>query len=254
MSTNRGDNPPRQRVFCFYYAGGSATVFKPWLNISKENAYIPVELPGRGTRIAEPCCTNMQEIVDTLIQKLLPIAHTPFTFFGHSLGAAICFQLAWTMQSLALPQPSKIVVAGRHAPHKPDPSRLHSSMSAMEMTNELRRLNGTPKDILDNKEMLDFLLPMIRNDLKLHESFRFSGQHLSVPIIAHCGQADDEANASIMSYWSEVTSSDFQISEFQGDHFFVQDLGQAYFHRLDDTISENFSILSENGNFESGTI
>lgn len=254
VNTNKGEVPPQQQVFCFYYAGGSASVFKPWLNISKENSYIPIELPGRGIRIVEPCCTDMQEIVNVLIKKLLAVISTPFIFFGHSLGAAICFQLAWTMQERGLPLPSKIVVAGRHAPHRPDPSRLQSNMSDPEMTAELRRLNGTPKDILDNKEMLNFLLPMIRSDLKLHESFNFSGQHLSIPIIAHCGKLDDEADEAIMSHWSKVTDSDFQIREFEGDHFFVQSRGQTYFHSLEDTISEDFSIFSEEENFEYGTI
>ena len=232
-------SPPKRQVFCFPFAGGSATIFKPWLNQSGAANYIPVELPGRGLRMMEPPMTEMQALIELMIPDLLEVATMPFAFFGHSLGAALSFQLAWTLQDRQLPTPDRLVVAGRHAPHQPDPSQLKSSMNDREMIEELKRLNGTPKEILENKEMLNFLMPMIRDDLKLHESFTYASQKLSIPVIAHCGNLDDEADKDIMSHWSHVTDKPFQIRQFDGDHFFVQRLGQRYFEILDRTITES---------------
>ncbi|MEM9341209.1 MAG: thioesterase domain-containing protein [Bacteroidota bacterium] len=233
-----GESHSKRQVFCFPFAGGSAAIFKPWLNKSEEAEYIPVELPGRGIRMMETPIAEMQELIDLIIPDLMEVATTPFVFFGHSLGAVIGFQLAWTLQERQLPIPDLLVVAGRHAPHKADPSTLKSGLNDQEMMDELKRLNGTPKEVLENKEMLKFLMPMIRGDLRLHESFVYSGQKLSIPMVAHCGTLDDEADMDIMSHWSLTTDKPFQIRQFDGDHFFVQTLGQRYFEALDCTITE----------------
>jgi len=220
------------QIFCFYFAGGSSPVFKQWLNISEKIEFIPVELPGRGMRIAEPTITNMADLVSELIPHIYEVVTGPFYFFGHSMGALIAFNTVWELQNYGLLQPEKLIVAGRHAPHKPDPSRLNSKMNDTELTNELIRLNGTPIEILKNSDMMNFLVPMIRNDLKLHESFTYTNQKLRVPILAHCANLDHEANKPIMNHWSEVSESSFEVEEFKGDHFFVQSLGHKYVKKL----------------------
>lgn len=235
------ENPSKKQVFCFPFAGGSAKVFRPWLKYPSKSDYIPVELPGRGIRMTETPIDNMHELIDLFIPDLLKKATHPFTFFGHSLGAALCFDLAWTLQQRQLPMPDMIIVAGRNAPHMPDSSRINSGMNDQELIKELKRLNGTPKEILENQEMLSFMMPMIRGDLSLHESFSYHEQKLSIPIIAHCGKLDDEADKQIMSNWAAMTNSSFEIKEFDGDHFFVQHLGQYYFESLDQSISNGIN-------------
>lgn len=225
------------QVFCFYFAGGSSSVFKQWVGASKEIAFIPVELPGRGMRIGEPGMERIEEVVGDIIPMIYEVARPPFSFFGHSMGAMIAFQTAWQLHSHHMLIPEMLIVAGRHAPHRPDPSRLNSKMNDDELINELKRLNGTPGEILDNPEMIRFLIPIIRSDLKLHESFKYTGQTLQIPIYAHCGHLDYEADKKIMGYWKEVTDGPFQIEEFQGDHFFVQSLGELYVNNLITTLS-----------------
>ncbi|WP_103863498.1 thioesterase II family protein [Aquimarina sp. I32.4] len=235
---------PDAKVFCFHYAGGSSSIFKHWVTKESTIEFIPIELPGRGGRIGEPCIENFNTLTHELIKNIIPLLDNtiPFFFFGHSMGAAIAFEVAYQLKSKYTISPQKIIVAGRHSPHKIDTSELHSRLSKDELITELRVLNGTPKEILDNKEIIDFLIPMIRSDLRLHESFVYQNQKLSIPIIAHAANQDIDATPAIMKHWQEVTRDECIVQEFEGDHFFVQNLGETYLNSLIEVIKDAIAV------------
>ncbi|MFC5047461.1 thioesterase II family protein [Aquimarina hainanensis] len=228
-------------VFCFHYAGGSATAYKDWALSDTSVSFIPIELPGRGTRIMDPLIEDFSILIPELVTIILPfITPTiPFYFFGHSMGGAIAFELAYQLEHHHQLSPEKIIIAGRHAPHMPDPSTLHSWLNDEKLIEELKVLNGTPKEILENKEMIQFLLPMIRGDLRLHESFTYKNQKITASIVAHAANKDKDATKEIMVHWKEVTTGEFDIQEFAGDHFFVQQLGKNYIDLLQTLLQAN---------------
>ncbi|MBD8499352.1 thioesterase II family protein [Paenibacillus arenosi] len=221
------------RVICFHYAGGSTSAFKRWTTSKLPVEFIPVELPGRGTRMSEPCMESFDELIEQLVANLIKVLdYRRFHFYGHSMGAAIAFETAYQLQHRYGIQPEQLIVAGRHAPQHPDPSLFKSYMSDEDLLHEMKRLNGTPKEILDNREIMQFLLPMIRSDYKLHESYNYRGHKLNIPIIAHAGKDDHDANPSIMQYWKDVTYGEFELQAYEGNHFFVQQLGEQYLSEL----------------------
>ena len=93
---------------------------------------------------------------------------------------------------------------------------------------ELVRYNATPKEVLENKELLNFILPGLRQDYILNGSLVYHGEVLDIPIVAHTGSQDYEANAEIMNLWKHMTTNIFQLNLFEGSHFFVTDLGNKY--------------------------
>ncbi|UHA73200.1 thioesterase II family protein [Paenibacillus sp. 481] len=221
------------RVFCFHFAGGSSAAFKHWTTPNLPVEFIPVELPGRGVRISEACMENFDDLIEQLMANLIKVLdYRRFHFFGHSMGAVIAFEAAYQLQDKFGILPEQLIVAGRHAPHHPDPSLFQSYMSDEALIAEIKRLDGTPKEILENREVMQFLLPMIRSDYKLHESYNYRGNKLNIPIIAHAGTDDPEADASLMQHWSEVTDGTFELQQFAGNHFFVQNLRDVYLVEL----------------------
>ena len=97
---------------------------------------------------------------------------------------------------------------------------------------ELIRYQATPKEILQNQELLSFVLPEVRRDYKLNESFIYRGECINSPLILHSGVNDIEANKEIMQRWSSVTKKVVRMREFQSDHFFVLNLGNEYWEQL----------------------
>src|SRR5439155_1489615 len=85
----------RIRLFCFAYAGGTASMFRGWQERLPSHVEVcAVQLPGRESRIHEPPMTRMNQLVDSLVPVIAPLLDRPFALFGYSLGAAIAFETA----------------------------------------------------------------------------------------------------------------------------------------------------------------
>ena len=82
------------RLFCFPYAGGSSTIFRPWLNRLPNNIEIcPIELPGRGSKMKQAPLNRVEPIIKSLSLQIKPYLDKPFAFFGHSMGGLLNFEL-----------------------------------------------------------------------------------------------------------------------------------------------------------------
>jgi surfactin synthase thioesterase subunit len=86
------------RLLCLPFAGAGASFFRPWRRLGVEGVdVVPVQLPGREARIAEPLYTDVHEAADGLLPELLadlPDPAGPLALFGHSLGAVLAYELA----------------------------------------------------------------------------------------------------------------------------------------------------------------
>jgi pimeloyl-ACP methyl ester carboxylesterase len=83
---------------------------------------MPVELPGRNSRMTEPKQSSLTQLVDDLAEALTPlIREKPYALLGHSMGAWVVYELAKVLHSRGEPLPSRVYVAGNRAPH------LHSA-------------------------------------------------------------------------------------------------------------------------------
>ncbi|MCR5600950.1 MAG: thioesterase [Ruminococcus sp.] len=239
FSTYPLDDSTHLKVICFHHAGGSASVYRSWTQIKGEFNFIAVEFAGKGTRKSERFITDFAEIAPSLceaVDKL--VGSEEYIIFGHSMGAAAAFYTADFMSRLYGHKPTEIIVACRHAPHVELEGEFKSYMDDEALIDELRRYNATPKEILENREILDFLLPSIRKDYELNDSFRYHEEMLDVPVIAHCATDDEDATKELMEAWSEVTSEDFYIKEFEGGHFFIFDMGMDYVGELMEEIDQ----------------
>lgn len=226
-------------VFCFHCAGGNSAFYREWSKNLVVN-FVPVELPGRGRRISEPCSEDMEKLIEELVIPILIASEGKnYYFYGHSMGALIAFATAHKIEEKYHSSPQKLIVAGRTAPNYSDNARFKSYMDNTALLKELRRLKGTPEEILNNDEIMDFMIPVIRNDYMLLESYHYNGQILDIPIVAHAGSNDEDASLEEMEHWKEVTSKSCITQEFNGNHFFVQTLGDYYMQAVVNTIFES---------------
>ncbi|MEA5503587.1 thioesterase domain-containing protein [Halotia wernerae UHCC 0503] len=210
------------RLFCFPYAGGSATIFRTWFsNLPNTVEVCPVQIPGRGSRLMEAPFTQILPLVRTLGKTLLPYLDKPYAFFGHSLGALISFELARYFRRQCNSHPVHLFVSARQAPHIPDPSPMHT-LPEIELLEELHHLNGTPKEILKNAEMMQLLLPLLQADLAVDETYVYTTEPpLESPITVFGGLQDPETSCDDLEAWHKHTNSSFSIKMFTGDHFFI---------------------------------
>jgi medium-chain acyl-[acyl-carrier-protein] hydrolase len=220
----RPPNPAaRLRLFCFPYAAGGASVFRTWQqSLPREVDVCPVQLPGRESRLREPAFDRLEPLVSTLAGALEPYTDLPFAFFGYSNGALVSFELARELRRRGAPQAVHVFAAACPAPHLPDHDPPIHALPDEELIAEMRRLNGTPDEILRNEELMHLLIPLMRADAAIHETYVHREEEpLDVPITATGGLADPKATREDMEAWSRHTRAGFEVRMLPGDHFFI---------------------------------
>lgn len=211
------------RIFCFPYAGGSASVYRGWEHsIPPGTGWYPIQLPGRENRLAEAPYTDMGALVDDLAKEIAPFLQLPFILLGHSLGARIAFELARQLRRNNGLQPCRLVVSGSRAPYIPEPRPLHQ-LPDEAFVRELRRFSGTPEAVLQNEELMALLLPALRADFTLDETYIYRDEgKLACAISAFAGTSDPEARREEMEAWHLCTDGPFTLESIEGDHFFIK--------------------------------
>ncbi|MGO9606241.1 MAG: thioesterase II family protein [Candidatus Binataceae bacterium] len=96
-------------------------------------------------------------------------------------------------------------------------------MSEKEFLAELRRLNGTPSELLDHKELMEIMLPLLRADFAMYENYAYSTEPpLNCPISVFGGLGDRRVNESDLEAWRGQTNRSFSLLMLPGDHFFLK--------------------------------
>ncbi|MBW4666589.1 MAG: thioesterase II family protein [Cyanomargarita calcarea GSE-NOS-MK-12-04C] len=211
------------RLFCFPYAGGSSLIFRTWASSLPQNIEVcPVELPGRGGQMKSPPFRQMEPLVKAIAPIILPYLDKPFAFFGHSMGGLLSFELACYLRQEYGKQPSHLCVSATRAPQIPSRKPPIHALPQAEFIQELHRLNGTPASVLENSELMQLLIPLLRADFALLETYTCIQQlPLECPITAFGGLEDQEVNIQELEGWRSQTQNSFQLEMFSGDHFFI---------------------------------
>ncbi len=210
------------RLFCFPYAGGGAHTYRTWAdNLPKTVEVCPIQLPGRGARMMEAPFTQMLPLVRAAAEALLPHLDKPFAFFGHSMGALVSFEVARWLRRRSGPEPIHLFVSGCFAPDIPDPYPLHD-LPDSELLEGLRRLNGMPQEALENAELMRLLLPTLRADCTVTETYNYTDEPpLNCPVSAFGGLQDHLVGRTHLEAWRQQTTASFSLRMFPGDHFFL---------------------------------
>jgi medium-chain acyl-[acyl-carrier-protein] hydrolase len=210
------------RLICFPYAGAGTAVFRAWPGALNDTIELRVaQLPGRGGRLREDRFERMPPLIETLVENLRPLLDRPFAFFGHSLGAIVAFETARVLRGCSL-APAHLFVSGKIAPQLPDPAPRIHELPDSEFLRELQKLNGMPQAVLDSKELLEIMLPVVRSDFSLLESYTYEAQApLGCPITAFGGLQDPRTTEKGLGSWRAETTDSFDLVMLQGDHFFL---------------------------------
>jgi len=210
-------------MFCFPYAGGGTWIFRNWTRALPAfvGVYL-VQLPGRENLLREPPLTRLSQIVDAVVPELLPYLDKPFAFFGHSMGALIGFEIASLLRRRYRTQPAHLFVSGCRAPQIAPTKPPTYNLPDGRFLEELRRLNGTPEEVLGNPEIMQLMEPLLRADFEVAETYTYTQTApLDCPITAFGGLGDEEVNRTEVKAWCEQTSAAFSLQMFPGDHFFL---------------------------------
>jgi surfactin synthase thioesterase subunit len=217
------DQAATLRLFCFPYAGGSAAIFRDWVDARPANLEIwAIEYPGRGLRRGETPARTLRPLAQEISGAIRPYLDRPFAFFGHSMGALVGFEVIRELKITSGPEPVGFFVSGCRGPKVVRTRRLTYDLPAEEFVEELRLLGGTPEEILADGELLRYLMPTLRADFEASETYHYrDGLRISCPVFAYGGMQDIEVAREELAAWQDVCGPLFQLRMFPGDHFFI---------------------------------
>jgi len=180
------------------------------------------QLPGRGSAIKETPFTDLSEMVSVIAEAIVPYLDLPLAFFGHSMGAMITFELARKLRETQNMQPAHLFISGRRAPQISKDDPITYNLPEPQLIKELQRLNGTPAEVLEHPELMQLMLPLLRADFSVVETYRYRpGAPLDCPVTVFGGLQDAEVSRPHLEAWGELTNAAFSLRMLPGDHFFL---------------------------------
>lgn len=235
----RSNPGARLRLFCFPYAGGKALTYRAW----PEGLPPAVEVwalrpPGVfGGRLRQPF-TSLMPMVEETAAAIRETLDRPFAFFGHSMGALIGFELTRLLRREGAPLPIHLFVSGRRAPQIPDPTPPTYNLPHDEFLEELRLLNGTPREVFEHPELLELMIPHLRADFEVVQTYVYREEPpLEIPISVYGGTEDEEVGVKDLEGWREQTTASFSLGMLPGDHFFLDRSRHLLLERLSGELS-----------------
>ncbi|HEV2999349.1 MAG TPA: alpha/beta fold hydrolase [Solirubrobacteraceae bacterium] len=211
------------RLFAFPHAGGGAAeTFGLRRALAPAVELVPVALPGRDALFREPPLTSHAGALAYLRGTLFDALEPPFALYGHSMGAHVAFEVARELRRVGRPGPVRLCVSAAPAPQF-GPPRPYAHLPDDRFVERLRTLGGTPDEVLADPGLLAFVLPRLRGDFALSESYRYADEPpLDCPISVWGGRADAYSVERLRA-WGEQTRAGFALRMLDGGHFFVRD-------------------------------
>jgi pyochelin biosynthesis protein PchC len=229
---------PETRLVCFPHAGGSASFFNDWAGLLPPGAELfAVRYPGREDRILDPLAGTMDDIVDPVVRACSELGGAPLALFGHSMGAAVAYEVAQRLGPLMDGRLAALFVSGYPGPGYDERRRDLATLSDSELVEDMHVLGGTNPAVLASPELRQLFLPAVRSDYRILADHRITVRRIiEAPVIAYYGDQDEDIEQQSISAWSTVTNSAFTEHRFSGGHFYLiehaQDLIADLFRRL----------------------
>lgn len=212
-------------LICLPFAGAGPSFFTPWRRLAPEGLRIlPVSLPGREKRFPEPAHTSAAPAVDDAYAQVTAAlaGGGRVALFGHSMGAVLAYELAHRIErSGGAIRLEALVVSGAPGPWTPRTDRA-DGLPDEEFAARVRAFAGYDHPALADPEMRELLLPVLRADVRLHETYTpsFEGP-LSVPVLSVRGREDALVGPAEAAEWGRATTGKVTVAEPAGGHMYL---------------------------------
>lgn len=213
------------KLFCIPYAGGSASIYSQWTKFFDSSTVVtPLELKGRGTRIKEGFYENFEAAVEDLYQIIQnDIEENKYCLFGHSMGGILAYELYYKIFENQKRLPEHIFFSGTTTPSNFNKKKKVYALPDEEFLKAIINYGGMPKEILENKTILDFFLPILKNDFRLIYNYQFhkKANLLQCDVSSIIGTEDTVKKENVKDFVN-YTEEKCNFYEVQGNHFFIK--------------------------------
>ena len=236
------------KLFCIPYAGGSEIIFRNWgRKIHPSIQVVPIELKGRGKRFSEFYYQSLEEAVDDILENIKDkIVNEDFAIYGHSMGSLLAYELYYRISDLNLKKPKHIFFSGYKAPSIIRKKENIHTLPNYEFIKRVMELGGTPEELMENKELLEIFLPIIRNDFKIIETYIYEEREEKIACdVSILNGKQDNINLEEILSWKNHVCRKFKVYNFEGNHFFINNNVESISSIINATLVDKSRIKRE---------
>lgn len=216
------------RLFCLPFAGGNALLYRDWHALLPESVEVcPIQLPGRMARLNEAAFDNAHDAAEILSDVLAGYLDKPYAFFGHSMGALLCYEISRAMRRRNMPLPFRLFLSAHRAPDVAATEPAFHNADETIFLSRVRQFGGPALRLADHPELVQLIGPTLRADLKLCQTYihRPDPSQLPMPMTLFAGRSDTLVRPESVWHWSRQTSAGSSRHLISGGHFFLQSHG-----------------------------
>jgi surfactin synthase thioesterase subunit len=205
-------------LVCVPPAGSGASFFRAWRS---ELPIVALQLPGRESRLADPVPDRLPALASDLLPRLEAAAagYRTVAVMGHSFGAMVAFELC---RALSLKGGRPILIASGAAVPGTFTHEPISRLPAAELAARIAAATGYSHPAMEDPELLELIIPTLRNDLRLHEEYAPERSPLTaVPVLGVRGREDRLIPGSAVREWARLTTGPFRYVEVPGGHMYL---------------------------------
>jgi medium-chain acyl-[acyl-carrier-protein] hydrolase len=214
--------PVRSKLFCIPHAGGTAGMFRGWRKALPAHVELcAVQLPGRLSHLNAPAFTRMEPLADSLAEVILADTDgLPFALFGHCTGALLAYEVGQRLEARHR-GPTQLFVACARPPHLVERDPPVSHLPEADLVAALRVMGGTPPELLASPPMLRVMLPAVRADFAVSESYCFAPRPaLDCDALVFGATADGVSRCDLES-WATLFRGRTTVLLCAGGHFLL---------------------------------
>ncbi|MCA0118132.1 thioesterase II family protein [Bacillus sp. RSS_NA_20] len=205
------------QLICFPFAGGYSASYRPLFEQLKDTAEVTAaEPPGHGTNLM-PLETSIDRLAELYKEGLTGKLNRPFILFGHSMGGLVVYRLTQLLEKEGI-DPAAVVISAIQPPQTKRQILTHLSNEAF--VQHIAEMGGIPKELLENKPMMDYFTPSLRADYQALESFRHTDKTIiKSPVYLLNGKQDKKCmeDADGWLTWANA----IERTDFEGGHMYI---------------------------------
>lgn len=209
-------------LFCFPFAGGSKYSYRSYQDFLPANIVLRnVEIPGRGSRANETPLASLEQIADDIFTQIKGELHQPYAFYGHSMGGLLTYLLSQRVVANGLPNPLSLFITGAIGPSAKYRGLIDYRLPRTEFFDQLKKLGGSPEEVLNNELLMEFFEPVLRADFEAVATYQYQQKTvMNIPISVIIGDRE-KATLEEAKRWSLESTMPVDVQVYEGDHFFI---------------------------------
>jgi medium-chain acyl-[acyl-carrier-protein] hydrolase len=209
--------PSKVNLICFPFAGGGTLNYRKWRpDLIEDIGLYAINLPGRERFFNQPCLTDYQDLITSLVTLIEPLSDCPLIFFGHSFGGLTAYFTALELKKNHHIEPSHLFISARLTPNP------NNSQEAFKQI-LVDQYQGIPQVILESPELMDLFIPIIQQDFKLYEDYpNLIPLYQEIKLnnnLTTIGFSEDKSTEENMSGWGSHTTGTHNHVQLPGGHF-----------------------------------